>query len=228
MLVEDGVILTGEEHWLVELKQLAQVEVPATLTGVLQARLDSLPPEERQVLQRASVVGRIFWDDAVHCIKHRRQLSQLVLNTASTQYTNNDLISLRARELIYRREELAFAGTREYTFKHAVLRDVTYESVLKRLRKAYHRLVADWLIEHSAERINEYAGLIAEHLLLAGRSEQALTYLRTAGEAVFGLLRQPGSGKLFPTGTGFVTNRRRTRCLAVWFGGSIKPAGFFR
>jgi class 3 adenylate cyclase len=47
MLIEDGVILLGEDHWRVELGQLAGVRVPPTLTGVLQARLDSLPPEEK-------------------------------------------------------------------------------------------------------------------------------------------------------------------------------------
>jgi class 3 adenylate cyclase/tetratricopeptide (TPR) repeat protein len=194
MLVEDGVILTGEEHWLVELKQLAQVEVPATLTGVLQARLDSLPPEERHVLQRASVVGRIFWDDAVHCMS-AESVIPTALNTPSN--IDDDLTSLRARELIYRREESAFAGTHEYTFKHAVLRDVTYESVLKRLRKAYHSLVADWLIEHSSDRLAEYAGLIAEHLLLAGSIQQALTYLRTAGEAALASYANPEAENYF-------------------------------
>ncbi len=62
----------------------------------------------------------------------------------------------------------------EYLFKHDILREVTYESVLKRMRKAYHALAADWLIAHCGERIGEYRGLIAEHLLLGGRKEQAL------------------------------------------------------
>ncbi len=55
-----------------------------------------------------------------------------------------------------------------------MLREVTYESVLKRLRKTYHGFVADWLIVNSGDRIGEYSGLIAEHLLLAERIEQAL------------------------------------------------------
>ena len=65
MLIEDGVIRGGEGRWQVELERLAEARVPPTLTGVLQARLDSLPGEERAVLQRASVVGRLFWDTAV-------------------------------------------------------------------------------------------------------------------------------------------------------------------
>jgi tetratricopeptide (TPR) repeat protein len=70
----------------------------------------------------------------------------------------------------------------EYIFKHDLLREVTYESVLKRLRKTYHGLVADWLIANCGDRISEYGGLIAEHLELAGRKEQAYQYYLRAGE----------------------------------------------
>ena len=59
------------------------------------------------------------------------------------------LQALRGRELVFDRHESAFAGAEEYTFKHAILHEVTYESVLKRVRRAYHRLVADWLIAES-------------------------------------------------------------------------------
>jgi tetratricopeptide (TPR) repeat protein len=71
----------------------------------------------------------------------------------------------------------------EYIFKHDILREVTYESVLKRLRKVYHGLVADWLIAQGAERWVKYNGLIAEHLLLADRKEQAAHFFIQAGEA---------------------------------------------
>ena len=84
--------------------------------------------------------------------------------------------------MIYHREESAFSEVTEYTFKHAILRDVTYESVLKRVRKAYHGLVAEWLIQHGGERTSEYTGLIADHLELAGKYEQAAIYLYQAGE----------------------------------------------
>jgi tetratricopeptide (TPR) repeat protein len=90
---------------------------------------------------------------------------------------------LRDRELVFRHEESAFVGTVEYLFKHDVLREVTYESVPKRLRKTYHGLVADWLIANSGDRISEYNGLIAEHLLLAGREGEAGEYFFQAGES---------------------------------------------
>ena len=61
MMIENGVITKGENTWHVIPNRLVETKVPTTLTGVLQARLDRLSPEERRLLQRASVVGRTFW-----------------------------------------------------------------------------------------------------------------------------------------------------------------------
>ncbi len=68
MLVEDGVIIPGKDRWKVEPSVMIRVSVPSTLTGVLQARLDSLPDEEKEMLQKASVIGRLFWDLAVESL----------------------------------------------------------------------------------------------------------------------------------------------------------------
>jgi class 3 adenylate cyclase/tetratricopeptide (TPR) repeat protein len=179
MLVMDGVIITDEENWRVEPHRLAEIQVPDTLTGVLQARLEGLPQVERSTLQQASIIGHTFWDDT---IEYMDRSYESTLEQSRIHSTDDNLSSLRARELIYHLEESAFADTAEYTFKHAVLRDVTYESVLKRLRKTYHSLVAEWLIKKSDERVGEYTGLIADHLELAGKMEQAAIYLYQAGE----------------------------------------------
>ena len=69
MLIEDGVVIPDEETWQIDLTRLEEVDVPSTLAGVLQARLDSLPTQERTVLQQASVVGRLFWDRIVAYIQ---------------------------------------------------------------------------------------------------------------------------------------------------------------
>jgi class 3 adenylate cyclase/tetratricopeptide (TPR) repeat protein len=176
MLIEDGVIVKGGEHWRVEPVRLAEIDVPSTLTGVLQSRLDSLPPKERLVLQQASVIGRIFWDNAV------THLHAVGAHEQDDDGINDAFVTLREKELIFRREESYFAGASEYIFKHAILRDVTYESVLKRLRREYHGIVAGWLIDHSGGRSGEYTGLIADHLELAGELERAIPYLIQAGE----------------------------------------------
>ena len=176
MLIDDGVIRGGEGRWQVELDRLAEAHVPPTLTGVIQARLDSLPGEERALLQRASVVGRMFWDKAV---------AELAADEA-VDFDKDELASLldtvRERELIFRRERSTFADTEEYIFNHALLRDVTYETVLLKLRKVYHRQVAQWLESTAGERISEYLSLIARHYELAGEKAKAVVFLRRLGE----------------------------------------------
>jgi predicted ATPase len=180
VLVEAGVIVKSDLHWRVDEPRLEEMDVPATLTGVLQARLERLPKAERILIQQASVVGRVFWDQAVSYLNHQGG------GSLEEEGIQDGLVNLRSREMIYRRELSAFLDAREYIFKHAVLREVTYESVLKKLRRDYHALAAGWLMEQRGERSGEVIGLIADHLELAGEQEEALRHLRWAGEAAAG------------------------------------------
>ena len=175
MLIDEGVILTGEERWQVMVGGLGGLHIPPTLTGVLQARLDSLPAQERILLQQASVVGRVFWDAAVAYLDRNEGEGPVLVRVKA------GLAALQRKEMVYRREQPAFTGTEEHAFKHAVLREVTYESVLKRMRQEYHARTADWLIRHSRERVGEFSGLIGEHLVQAGQQAEALVYLQRAG-----------------------------------------------
>ena len=72
------------------------------------------------------------------------------------------------RELISAREPSTFEGTREYAFRHAILRDVTYETIVPRQRRALHKQVAEWLVQAGGERASELTLQIAEHFALAG------------------------------------------------------------
>ena len=190
MLIDQRVIVTSDVVWSVDVTRLGEVQVPPTLTGVLQARLDRLTPAEKTILQRASVIGRVFWDDAVEHLG--AGVTAPVRRVMTREPFARDpppgevevarvLESLRGKELVYRREAAAFAGTREYTFKHALLRDVTYESVLKRERRDYHRRAAEWLARQSGGRVGEYAGLIAEHFERAQVPADAAEWYGRAG-----------------------------------------------
>ena len=94
----------------------------------------------------------------------------------------------------------------EYLFKHDVLREVTYESVIKRLRKTYHGLVADWLIDNSGDRVSEYNGLIAEHLLMAGREEIAGEYLKQAGDSALATFANSEAEEYYQQALKFTTS----------------------
>jgi predicted ATPase/class 3 adenylate cyclase len=178
VLIEDGVIVKGEEIWQIVPHKLTQLRVPATLTGVLQARLDRLPSLESEVLERAAVIGRTFWDAAVAAMKGSEAAKELT----GGEEVGSALSALRNKELVFLHQPSTFATAHEFIFKHAILREVTYERVLKAKRKLYHRMAADWLIQQSGERIDEYLGLIAQHYELAGNTVYAVEFLERAAE----------------------------------------------
>ncbi|MBA3532702.1 MAG: AAA family ATPase [Ardenticatenales bacterium] len=171
MLIEERVILPGTDGWQADPARLADVRVPPTLTGVLQARLEALPADERALLQQASVVGRVFWDSAVSYLAEQEEAQ-----------VHQTLMHLRQRELLYQHEVSTFAGAREYLFKHALLRDVTYESLLKPQRRLYHARAADWLNAQGRAQAEQYAGLLAQHYEQAGERAQAAPWYRLAAE----------------------------------------------
>lgn len=179
MLIEDGVIVRGKDKWIVRSENLSTMHIPSTLTGVLQARLDSLPLHEKVILQRAAVIGRMFWDATVEELTVDAQdiIKDVPINTLLDTICN--------RELIFQCEQSTFENTSEYAFRHAILRDVTYETVLLKLRRVYHAQVAQWLETHAEERLSEYLGLIAKHYELAGDIAKAIDYQqRLAQEAL--------------------------------------------
>jgi class 3 adenylate cyclase/tetratricopeptide (TPR) repeat protein len=197
MLVERGVIVRGKfssqgvEHWTVLIERLEHEQAPSTLMGVLQARLDSLTRTEKQVLQQASVIGRTFWDLAI-AYMHAQDNGQV-----NSEEIDGILKRLREKELVFRREDSAIEGAQEYIFKHDVLREVTYDTVLVKERRVYHGLVADWLLVNSGERLGEYYGLVAEHLQLAGRIEEAVGYFGQAGERALDNYANPEAQRYF-------------------------------
>jgi class 3 adenylate cyclase/tetratricopeptide (TPR) repeat protein len=174
MLTDDGVIhqdrTTGA--WRLDPSRLDKLRVPSTLMAVLQARLDGLPLAERVVVQQASVVGRTFWGASLQALQ------------GMDEPPSRELAALSRREVVSRRAESTFADTEEYQFKHALMRDAAYNTVLIRTRRAYHGLVATWLVEatRASSRSDEHADIIAEHYEQASELEEAAVWYLRAGE----------------------------------------------
>jgi serine/threonine protein kinase/tetratricopeptide (TPR) repeat protein len=184
VLIEDRVIVKGEPAWTIQAERLSAMRVPPTLTGILQARLDSLNPDERTALQRAAVIGRTFWGSAVQALEEGDNLPVSVPEA---------LASLQKRELIYRRDPSSFATATEYMFASNMLRDVVYESVPKRQKRAYHTSAARWLLEAAGERASarEYTALIAEHYEQAGEVNRAVEQLQQTGDHALNVSAYP-------------------------------------
>ena len=179
MLVDDGVIqvdaeasigmaLHAEPVWRVLPDKLRDARVPTTLVGVLQARLDALTAAERHALQQASIVGPVFWDAAV---------------TALDARSGEQVAALRHKALVVRHDSSAFEGTAEEAFKHHLLHQVTYDRVLKAVKREGHSRAASWLAARTGDRADEYLGVTAEHFERAGDALKALDYFERAALA---------------------------------------------
>ncbi|MBL8308769.1 MAG: AAA family ATPase [Rubrivivax sp.] len=166
MCLDDGVIVApADGPWRVDLARLSALRVPPTLAGVLQARLDALDAAERRTLQQASVVGHVHWDST---LRH--------LEEAAAQR----IAALTRRELVVPHADSAFAGAQEFAFKHHLLHQATYDTVLRRERRDWHRRTAEWLVQASGGRIDEHLALVAEHWERAGEAQQAATWWQRA------------------------------------------------
>lgn len=167
MLVDERAIETAEDRWTLRPDTLFAMRVPQTLTGVLQARLDRLKAAEKLALQQASVIGFVFWDQALATIDARAIAALPVLVQ---------------RELITARKDASFEGVSEYAFKHQILHQVTYDTLLKRTRRECHALAAAWLAGRTGSRANDFLGATAEHFEKAGDNARACEFFTRAAE----------------------------------------------
>jgi len=167
MLIDQGAVETAGERWTVNPEKLLATDVPATLTGVLQARLDGLPAEERLALQQASVIGLVFWDQALAALDSRAVQA---------------LPALVRRELTVPRADTRLDNVREYAFRHQMLHQVTYDTLLKRSKRELHGKVADWLSCLTGARAGDFLGATAAHYQQAGNHERAGEYFTRAAE----------------------------------------------
>ncbi len=168
MMIEEGVLTRADGCWTSTVEDFGGMDVPTTLTGILQARLDMLDLAERRLLQKASVIGRQFWDGALAGLDE----------TGCSPL----LESLEGRGLVLQNGSTTFDGTLEYLFRHSLLRDVAYGTVLLKLRRTYHSRVARWLSSASPGRSAEHSPVIAGHFDKAGEAPEAVRWYVVAGD----------------------------------------------
>ncbi len=147
--------------------------LPETVLAMVQARLDALEGDARQVLRAASVFGDVFWGGGVSAL----------VDASLAPHAGEWLDTLCEREIVSRRSEGRFPGEREYIFRNALVREAAYATLTAQDRAVGHRVAGTWL-----ERAGE-----TDPLLLAGHygqsgqpSRAAPWYLRAAMRAVGG------------------------------------------
>ncbi len=161
MLVEQGRIVLRDETW-VAAGDLAELAVPPTTSALISARIDQLDGSERITLQRAAVIGQVFYREA------------LVALTDGTD-PGRELAALTRKQFVHP-ERSDLAGTDALAFRHLMIRDAAYEGIPKVERADLHERFADWLERAVADRHLEYDEILGFHL------ERACRYLEELGQ----------------------------------------------
>ena len=157
---------------LAERGSAEELSLPETVQGIIAARLDSLAPDEKALLQDAAVIGKVFWLGALEA-------------------TEQQLHPLRQKEFVQRARRSSVEGETEFAFKHALVRDVAYGQIPRAERSRKHLRAAEWI--ESLGRPEDHAEMVAHHYL------NALELARAAGQDV-GALAGPAQVALSEAG----------------------------
>lgn len=173
-----------------------ELPLPESVQGIIAARLDVLPAEEKAVLQDAAVVGRLFWLGALEHIG------------GEPRWTLEErLRSLERKQFVRRQLHSSVAGETEYAFRHLLVGDVAYGRIPRTRRAEKHRLAAEWL--ETIGRPEDQAEMLAHHYVSAlelarasGRTgtdleERARGALKDAGDRAAGLNNHPAAGRFY-------------------------------
>ena len=165
LLLDNEVLVERDGLW-VTTGDLRALEVPATISAILAARLERLEPGERGLAQRASVVGKVFYWGAVALLTPPHERSDVARH----------LQSLMRKELIAP-EVSPFSGEDAFRFRHLLIRDAAYQAIPKEERAELHEALAGWVAERVGDRAPEFEEIIGHHL------EQAARYRLELGPA---------------------------------------------
>jgi len=171
MLQDRGFLVRGAGGW--QLEDAGELPLPANVQATIAARLDGLRREEKELVQDASVIGKVFWPAA---------LERLVGRPAAD--LEAVLHALERKEFIRRERRSAIAGEQQYAFLHALVRDVAYGQIPRGRRIEKHRSAAEWIESLASDRTEDRSDMLAHHYL------EALELARVTGVDIHAL-REP-------------------------------------
>jgi predicted ATPase len=165
MLIEQGHLQYRDDRWTIAPNLPPdQVPVPSSLETLIRARLDALPPELKDLLQCAAIIGAPFEGDLLHAVSGQPDVEAA-------------LRRLESRLLVHRGHEVD-----QWLFSHSLVEGVAYDGMLRTRREALHLKTAQVLETRWAGAEAEHAKVLAYHYVRADQGGKALTYLMTAGE----------------------------------------------
>ncbi|HZC29815.1 MAG TPA: adenylate/guanylate cyclase domain-containing protein, partial [Gaiellaceae bacterium] len=153
---------------LAERQTVEELPLPESVQGIIAARLDALPLDEKTLLQDAAVIGKVFWLGALTSAGRRRADAERLLH------------ALERKEFVQRARRTSVAGETEFAFRHLLVRDVAYGQIPRAERAEKHLRAAAWI--ESLGRPEDHAEMVAHHYASALlRAPRVATRARSSG-----------------------------------------------
>jgi tetratricopeptide (TPR) repeat protein len=173
------------ESWIIHLDRLSQVRLPLTVEDAIQARIGALAPHERELLERAAMMGSVFWFGGLLAMARLDVKAPDVWSREAVtdiERIKETLRELKERDYILTLPDGTFPDDEEYVFKHNLERETLLKLLPKAQARRFHKAIADWLSFKPHVRTHEeYMGMLARHQERAGLVVQAAaTYLDAA------------------------------------------------
>jgi class 3 adenylate cyclase/tetratricopeptide (TPR) repeat protein len=194
----EGNPLYAEQYvrMVLERSDKSELPLPETVHGIIAARLDSLGPDEKSLIQNAAVLGKVFWAGAAAALGDNDPHGAAEL-----------FHGLERKEFVQRARRSSVAGETEYSFRHVLVRDVAYAQIPRAARAEKHQRAADWI--ETLGRPEEHAEMVAHHLTTAlefagaagidtaGLERDARRALRRAANRAAGLGSLPAAAAFY-------------------------------
>jgi class 3 adenylate cyclase/tetratricopeptide (TPR) repeat protein len=152
-------------------KDVYQLTIPSTIQDVIMARVDSLPERAKEVLQTGSAIEREFSYPLINRVTGLPEKELL-----------SNLSILKDSELLY---EKGVYPQSNYIFKHALTREVVYDSILGKIKKKFHEEIGKAIEELCKDNLSEYYEVLAEHFIKSENYEKGAEYSRLAGNKAY-------------------------------------------
>jgi class 3 adenylate cyclase/tetratricopeptide (TPR) repeat protein len=164
-LVDSGALSFSNDRWQLN-RSFKETDIPSTIHGIIASRMDQLEPEDRRILQEAAVIGRAFLYDILKRISVHGDL------------VDASLYRLERAGLIRPR---ALYPEMEFIFKHALIQEVSYRSLLRRERQRVHERIGRTIERIYQSRLSEFDETLAIHFQKSLATDKATDYLIRSG-----------------------------------------------
>jgi tetratricopeptide (TPR) repeat protein len=182
---DNGTLVARDDgSWEVHLERLDDAELPLTVDDAISARISSLTPAERELLEKASTMGSVFWMEALIALSRIGKPTPDLWggHESLVSHYQELLDSLAERDYILPMPDSSIPGAVEYAFKHNLERETLHKLASRTQMRRFHLVVAEWLEFRLPDYGEEQCEMLAQHYEEGGAAHKAAEYYLRAGD----------------------------------------------